>query len=517
MNRADMTQQNPEEPVRKAAQSGDNKSRQDNANQPASAPSDAVAGMALRNFQLPINKSDIASTNRDSADIQPRQNAEDPVRKAAQSGDNKSRQDNANQPASAPSDAVAGMALRNFQLPNRASNENQQTDSGDPSGKQASNADRVKAPRQPTDASGSPGDLFAGSGKSERGSVESRSEFERKMQTQEAKTSGFSPIFDPNFSRAVGYQRQASGFSEIYDVNGKLVGTSEVSLEGQNSDLPKLKSELARRNLPEPRTDYEQDLQQGKFGRGWEPVFAQNIKDSPIGYQFTSADVTKYYDISGRLVGSSEKPLQSPALDPIDFVPTEAIGNLAVKGGTFIFKEMAQAIGRVVEKAGVKEAGEIGFKAALKSAAERAAEGAVVARTRAAAEMKLKELAIEKWSTGGSNDLIKVVSVNRGPMENVGGYITQEKFILGKSLREMELVLGLTEGELAHGAQVMRLNRLPTTGEFKLRGYTNTPGGLPYKPGDLFPPGRGAPQWQITKGVTIPSTLLRVVQPGQQY
>src|SRR6516225_1649077 len=230
---------------------------------------------------------------------------------------------------------------------NRASDENPQAGTGDQGGKPASNADHMRHER-----------------------FEPRSEFERKMQTQEAKAS-WSPIFDPNFSRAIGYQRQSYGFSEVHDVSGNFVGTSQA-FEGQNPDFAKLKGELARRNLPEPRTDYERDLQQGKYGRAWEPVFAQNIKDSPIGYQFSSATIT-YFDISGRFVGSSsgEKPLEPPALDPIDFVPTEAIGTLAAKGGTFIFKEMAQAVGRAIGKEGVEEAEKIGFSAAMKSASEK--------------------------------------------------------------------------------------------------------------------------------------------------
>jgi hypothetical protein len=132
-------------------------------------------------------------------------------------------------------------------------------------------------------------------------------------------------------------------------------------------------------------------------------------------------------------------------------------------------------------------------------------------------ETKLKQLAIQKWSTGGSNGLVKIVSAERGALQKVGGYITQEKYIVGKTPAEMERLLGLPAGELKNGASAMRLNRLPNPNEFELRGYTNTPGGLPYNPGDLYPPGLGVPQWQISRGIQIPASPIKLVPPGKVY
>jgi hypothetical protein len=134
-------------------------------------------------------------------------------------------------------------------------------------------------------------------------------------------------------------------------------------------------------------------------------------------------------------------------------------------------------------------------------------------------EAKLKSLVIEVWNEQHPT-LVKVVSAERGPSTAVGGYITNEKFVLGRTPAEMERILGLTLGELGDGAHVMRLNRLPTSEEFELRGYTNTPAGQTYIEGvsdPRYPPGLGAPQWQLKKGVQLPSTTAKFVRLGDSY
>jgi hypothetical protein len=179
--------------------------------------------------------------------------------------------------------------------------------------------------------------------------------------------------------------------------------------------------------------------------------------------------------------------------------------------------QIAQAIVKVVD---LRLNSPLGMKAP-RSVLSRGAGKVVVAGENGARialdESKLKALAIQKWSTGGSNGLVKIVSSERGPLSDVGGYITQEKYIMGKTPAEMEKLLGLPAGELKNGANAMRLNRLPTASEFELRGYTNTPNGQPYVTGEAYPPGLGVPQWQISRGVQIPATPTKFVGPGEVY
>lgn len=53
------------------------------------------------------------------------------------------------------------------------------------------------------------------------------------------------------------------------------------------------------------------------------------------------------------------------------------------------------------------------------------------------------------------------------------GCFTQEKFIAGKSLRDIEKILGFREKRLSQGGYVYALARLPEKNEFRVAGYTN--------------------------------------------
>ena len=130
-------------------------------------------------------------------------------------------------------------------------------------------------------------------------------------------------------------------------------------------------------------------------------------------------------------------------------------------------------------------------------------------------EQFLKELGIEKWSKGGLERPVKVVAASRGALSQVRGYITQEKYIKGQLLGEIEKRLGLPAGTLSEGAHVMALSRLPQPNEFELRSYTNQPGGRPYVRGGKYPPGAGVPQWELTTDIS--SKPLKFVPPGQTY
>jgi hypothetical protein len=123
-----------------------------------------------------------------------------------------------------------------------------------------------------------------------------------------------------------------------------------------------------------------------------------------------------------------------------------------------------------------------------------------------------------------------------GDLVRVSGYVTKDKFINGRTLMEIEDILGYRRGRFAMGVVVLRPNRLPLASEFVLAAYSmvaehhySQPSGLnidklkqlaiaswahsgpeslvkvwpniPHNPGlepDMqYPPGRGAPQWKL--------------------
>lgn len=55
---------------------------------------------------------------------------------------------------------------------------------------------------------------------------------------------------------------------------------------------------------------------------------------------------------------------------------------------------------------------------------------------------------------------------------NLKGFITQKGYLLGKSLEEIEQLLGYSRGRLKQGAWICELLRLPTINEFELAGYS---------------------------------------------
>ena len=122
----------------------------------------------------------------------------------------------------------------------------------------------------------------------------------------------------------------------------------------------------------------------------------------------------------------------------------------------------------------------------------------------------------------------------------VSGCVVQEKFVAGRTLAQIEKILGFHGGRLSQGMTVVGLVRLPAMSEFKVAGYTNvathrqaTPGGLDVEkikaiargswatsgtarlvkvfptirndpsmdPDIQYPPGQGAPQWILSSQV----------------
>lgn len=144
------------------------------------------------------------------------------------------------------------------------------------------------------------------------------------------------------------------------------------------------------------------------------------------------------------------------------------------------------------------------------------------------------------------------------------GYVTKASVLRMKSPDRLEQELGYQPGRLSGGWHLLFLLSLPTADQFEYRGYTNMSGGVsmgqlanppdprnaeqrlagdgfdlaalkartladtfrvqgadrlakvvPTNPGNLYPPGLGQPQWEIT--ALLPFKVAAFVGPGGAY
>jgi hypothetical protein len=137
-----------------------------------------------------------------------------------------------------------------------------------------------------------------------------------------------------------------------------------------------------------------------------------------------------------------------------------------------------------------------------------------------------------------------------GDQISVSGFITKEKFIAGRTLAEVEKILGFHAGRLSHGMAIAVLMELPPMQHFELAAYSNiaahhyhTPLGLDLdklkataratwattgferlvkvvpvlghdrnmKPDIQYPPGQGAPQWVVDSKILLRAWIGAVV------
>ena len=123
----------------------------------------------------------------------------------------------------------------------------------------------------------------------------------------------------------------------------------------------------------------------------------------------------------------------------------------------------------------------------------------------------------------------------------VKGFVTQLKYLNGRSLQQIESLLGFHPGRLARGASFAALDRLPSINEFETAGYSQVAAHRHRPPTDLdpvglrrlamsvwaaagpdrlvkvvastphdfamsddsqYPPGQGVPQWRIVLPIT---------------
>lgn len=148
------------------------------------------------------------------------------------------------------------------------------------------------------------------------------------------------------------------------------------------------------------------------------------------------------------------------------------------------------------------------------------------------------------WEIDGPNRLVKVVNSAGGikvrEYRSVMGYVTQEKYLYGKTSREIETLLGLRPGEMRLGAWIFSMARLPRVGEYHYRFSLAFPGGRVFgndefhramqarrdylfgeathvrshsETAQYYPPGSDmVPQWEITRPVPLGTLVAGVTE-----
>jgi hypothetical protein len=112
---------------------------------------------------------------------------------------------------------------------------------------------------------------------------------------------------------------------------------------------------------------------------------------------------------------------------------------------------------------------------------------------------------------------VKVVPFSKQPPCIVQGYFTQQKFIWGKTPEEMERILGVF-GKFQQGVCVLEFEAPLKPGDFENRAYTYLPDGREFQPGTgetMYLPGKGAPQWVLTRKVQ--AKCIATLIPGQAF
>jgi hypothetical protein len=128
-----------------------------------------------------------------------------------------------------------------------------------------------------------------------------------------------------------------------------------------------------------------------------------------------------------------------------------------------------------------------------------------------------KRMAMAYWAASPLNRPVKVTSAARPPMFWAEGFVTCYKFVGGRSLDEVERILGLRLGDLAAGAYFHEFQMLPMVDQFELKGYSQCPDGQNWTPASDYPAGLGAPQWRILPNTFVPSSVAAFIEPGQRF
>ncbi len=139
----------------------------------------------------------------------------------------------------------------------------------------------------------------------------------------------------------------------------------------------------------------------------------------------------------------------------------------------------------------------------------------------ASTELRQKNRIIDMWRQGGGDTLVKVMA--KGRVADPGravGYCTTVKYLAGRTPVQMEKIVGFEEGTiLKDGAELFQVWPLPAPDQFLFRGYSYLPAGVPQIDGQVidtrYPPGSGAPQWELKTYPQSGLRWLRTILPSQ--
>jgi hypothetical protein len=112
---------------------------------------------------------------------------------------------------------------------------------------------------------------------------------------------------------------------------------------------------------------------------------------------------------------------------------------------------------------------------------------------------------------------VKIVPAIGAPPRVLRGYFTQQKFVWNETPQEMEMILGIF-GKLREGAYILQFNESLKPGDYENRAYSYLPDGKEYKPNPnekVYLPGKGAPQWVLTRGVQ--GSCIAHLKPNQVF
>jgi hypothetical protein len=132
----------------------------------------------------------------------------------------------------------------------------------------------------------------------------------------------------------------------------------------------------------------------------------------------------------------------------------------------------------------------------------------------------------EAWTLVGPSGLVKVVRlatmINVPAKARAPGYVTQQRYLFGKTPAQIERDFGLPPFSLDRGCRVFRLERLPQRSEYTYELSAAEPDGLAFNPADAweararfvndpsltevpyYPPGNERiPQWRVTGDIPL--------------
>jgi hypothetical protein len=149
--------------------------------------------------------------------------------------------------------------------------------------------------------------------------------------------------------------------------------------------------------LPPPRTAFEADAFRRNLKRIRDPK--TNVI---IGFFAVESGVYKVYNIHGQATVVGEKPLESPAVDPIDLIPFELVGSLAKDAAVGAGKAVLKVAGKTAVKEAEVEAAEIGTRALVEGAGEGGMKAAAGQTGKAGAELSIDTEAAQKLTPKSS-------------------------------------------------------------------------------------------------------------------